>query len=116
MSRRACSLTGPSYDAAQVPGCTCLSVRSDATRTVFEIGANQSFAVYFGFWPSVSAQKTSFRSSVAFDERVGRTTYVKVEIGYAVAAALGGFTMWSSLPAGTFLTVAPASATRRMLG
>jgi len=59
-----------------VEGCTCFSVFSDATSTFFGIGANQSFAVYLLDWPCVSAQKTIFRSSVAFDDFIGRMMYV----------------------------------------
>ena len=39
-----------------------------------------------------------------------------VAIGYAVGSDFGGFTMWSSLFAGTEVTALPAAATFRMLG
>ena len=52
------------------------SVFSDATSTGFGSGTKRSFAVYCAFWPWVSAQKISFRSSAACDVCCGTITYV----------------------------------------
>ncbi len=70
-----------------------LSVFSEATSTLIEIGANSSFAVYWPFWPWVSAQKTIFRIAAAFADCCRRMMYVKVQIGYAAGFAFDGFTM-----------------------
>src|SRR5262249_44763364 len=55
---------------------TVFRVFSAATSTGFGSATKSSGAVNFDCWPCVSAQKTSFRSSAAWDVCCGRITYV----------------------------------------